>query len=419
VGRSRQILRHTPQELRADLFGRLEARRAEIGQAVLTRIHAVSDQPEAGDPTYVAGLRAAAAAALDYGLTGIAGGQARSDSIPAELFVQARHAVRAGIGLDTVLRRYFAGYTLLGDFLMQEAEDAGFLGDHEFQRLMKLHAARFDRLIGAIAAEYEGEADCHTPSLQRRRADCVGRLLAGELADTSELVYELNAQHLGIIAAGPGAEGALRALAATLDRRLLLVRRDESTSWAWLGGNRPFDVEEVERVTAFAPPPQVCLAVGGAAEGLDGWRFTHHQAAAASPIAQRTPGSVTRYVDVALLASMLQDQILIKSLNEIYLAPLMEDRDGGTTLRVTLRAYFATERNVSSAASVLGVSRKTVTRRLRETEQRLGHPLGSCATEIDAALRLEQMEGPQCRVPKRDSVDGTITHNGLRNSPSI
>ena len=95
-----------------------------------------------------------------------------------------------------------------------------------------------------------------------------------------------------------------------------------------------------------------------------------------------------RYAEVALLASMLRDDLLVSSLEEIYLAPLARERDGGVVARATLRAYFATERNVSSAAAVLGVSRQAVGRRLKAIEQRLGRPLNECAVEIEAALRL-------------------------------
>ncbi len=63
-------------------------------------------------------------------------------------------------------------------------------------------------------------------------------------------------------------------------------------------------------------------------------------------------------------------------------------------LRQTLRAYFAAERNASSTAAALGVSRQTVINRLRVVEERLGRSLGSCAVEVEAALRLEDMGRP-------------------------
>jgi DNA-binding PucR family transcriptional regulator len=91
---------------------------------------------------------------------------------------------------------------------------------------------------------------------------------------------------------------------------------------------------------------------------------------------------------------MFQDDLLATSLREIYLAPLAGQRGGGEALIRTLRAYFDAQRNVSSAAAVLGVKRHTVTNRLRTVEDLLNRPLATCANEIDAVLRLEEMNGP-------------------------
>jgi DNA-binding PucR family transcriptional regulator len=80
----------------------------------------------------------------------------------------------------------------------------------------------------------------------------------------------------------------------------------------------------------------------------------------------------------------------VRSLRQLYLEPLAGERDGGEVLRETLRAYFEAERNVSSAAAALGVTRKTVTNRLCVVEERLGRRLGLCSAEIEAVLRLDE-----------------------------
>jgi len=97
------------------------------------------------------------------------------------------------------------------------------------------------------------------------------------------------------------------------------------------------------------------------------------------------------YRGVALLASALQDELLRTSLRGLYLAPLEAERDGGATYRETLRAYFAAECNVTSAAEIVGVTRKTVAARLQMIEQRLGRPINTCAAEMETALRLREL----------------------------
>jgi hypothetical protein len=388
------MVRVSIDDARAHLHARLQARRHEIDQAVLTRVCAVSDPAETSDPEYADGLRAAVHAALDYGLAAIERSEERPPAVPAALLTQARAAVRSGVHLDIVLRRYFAGYALLGDFLIGEAEKDGFLNASTLKRLLRTQATVFDRLLAVISAEYAREAEERLGSSAQRRAERIRRLLDGELIDTLELNYDFNAFHLGLIASGPEAAETIRDLAAGIDCRLLVVGRAEATAWAWLGSRRGLDPGELERLVALNPPNALSLAIGEPGQGLAGWRLTHKQAAAALPIARRSQAGVVRYADVALLASMCQDDLLATSLRELYLRPLEGERDGGEVARETLRAYFDTGRNVSSAAATLGVSRQAVTSRLHVIAERLGRPLDSCAAELEAALHLEELGEP-------------------------
>ncbi len=134
------------------------------------------------------------------------------------------------------------------------------------------------------------------------------------------------------------------------------------------------------------------MAIGEPAAGLAGWRLTHRQARAALAVAVRGRRPVVRYADVAILATVLRDDLLAGSLRRLYLEPLEDRRDRGETLRRTLRAWFAAGRNVSMAAAALGVSRQAVARRLRAAEERIGRPLDACDLELDAALRFAALD---------------------------
>jgi hypothetical protein len=70
---------------RIALSRRLAERRPEIEAAALTRIYAIADPTEAGDPEYAEGLRAAVKAAIGYGLAAIEHGEERAPAIPAVL----------------------------------------------------------------------------------------------------------------------------------------------------------------------------------------------------------------------------------------------------------------------------------------------------------------------------------------------
>jgi len=378
------------ERTRTDLHTRLQQRRGEIEEAAVTRVYAVSAPPPEVDLDYAHGLRAAVAAAIDYGLTAVEVGVERLPPVPAPLLVQARLAARYGIGLDTVLRRYVAGSTVLRDFIMQEAAAADLLKADAIHRIGRDQAVLLDRLLTAVSEEHARELENRVATSEERRAELINQLLAGELVDASVLEYDFGAHHIGAVATGPSAAAVLRELVGSLDCRALLVAQAEETAWAWFGARRGF-ARELE-LPSDGIPGGVSVALGEPAHELAGWRLTHRQAVAALPVAIRSDRRLVRYSEAAVLASILQDDVFAASLQELYLSPLTSERDGGEMLRGTLRAYFSANRNVSSAAASLGVSRRTVANRLRTVEERIGRPLDSALIEMDAALRLDAFD---------------------------
>lgn len=356
----------------------------------MTRITSLADLPERGGAEYAQGLRAAVGAGVEYGIEGLERSEQQPPFVPDALLAQARLAARSGVGLDTVLRRYVAGHALLGDFLVQEAE--GHIAPGELKQLLRRLALALDVLLAAVTASYGMEQRRHRRTAEQRRTELVERLLAGEPLDASELGYEMEGWHLGLVVRGSGMGHALTLLARDLDARLLVVAREEEIGWAWIGGRVAFNPADVCRAAAAIWPQRAVLAVGEPGEGPAGWRLSHHQARAALPVAWRGPEPLVRYADVAMLAATLQDQVLATSLRQLYLDPLKAERDGGAALIETLSAYFEAEQNVSSAASILGVDRRTVSNRLRTTEALVGSALEMCMSDLQMALRLDELE---------------------------
>jgi len=379
---------HSYKEACLALASRLRERLPEIQAAVATRIYAISDPDEVADPAYLQGLDTALAAAVDYRLTVLEVGERQAPGVPPALLAQARLDARDGVSLDTVLRRYFAGNALVGDFLLEEAERAQ-VSSSDLRRLLAEQATLGDRLLAAVSAEHAREAQNRPRSAAERRRECVKRLIAGELVDHSELGYDLEVHHLALIAKGEASRELMRELAGKLDRRLLAVCHEEEPIWAcWLGGRQPLAAERVQRSLEEMSLGGVVMVLGEPGEGLAGWRLSHRQAKAALPIAERRGQPVLHYADVALLAAVLRDDLAATSLHQLYLEPLEKARDGGRVARETLRAYFAAERNTSSAAAALGVDRRTVANRIGAIEATFGRPLGDIATELETALQL-------------------------------
>jgi PucR C-terminal helix-turn-helix domain/GGDEF-like domain len=386
VNRVRDGGRGSLETIRSELVARLRERAAEIEEAIFVQVRALSETEGSGDPEYAAGLRATVTKSLDFVLANMEKSEEWSEPIPAASAEQARRAARSGTKLDTVLRRYATGDRVLGDFIMDEADR--FPSD-ALRAVLRAQGPQVDRLMAAVATEYMNELARMRRSPSQRLAERVQRLVVGDSpADVGDLGYAFDAWHLGMIVKGADGEAEARALATGLDCQVLAVPRGNGIVWAWLGARRPLAVPDIERLLAG----DVSVAVGEPHSGIDGWRLTHREAQAAQEVMLRKPRRLTRARDVILLAAVLRDEALAKSLFETYLAPLEGHGDSGAVLRETLRAYFSAGLNAATAAAALAVDRHTVQRRLRKVEEALGRLLPECHAELVVALSLEELE---------------------------
>jgi sugar diacid utilization regulator len=220
----------------------------------------------------------------------------------------------------------------------------------------------------------------------------VRRLLAGEPLDGSALGYEFEGMwHHGIVASGSSGKEVIQSISQRAEHRKLIVSGGPDVCWGWLAGREPMDTRQLAADAKRLGRPQTTIAIAEPSPGIAGWRLTHRQGRAALAVALKRGDRVVRYADVALTASLLQDELLSASLRSIYLAPLAEDRDGGDAARQILRAYFRTGRNVSSAAAALGINRQTATKRLRSIDDLLDGALTDRSADLEVALRLEEL----------------------------
>lgn len=223
-------------------------------------------------------------------------------------------------------------------------------------------------------------------------ANRVESLLSGELLDPSRIPYDFELQSVGLVAVGPDAEAAVEESTRSFGDSSLIVRPAGGAIWGWTGRGGGFERGELDTLISSAAGGDLRLAVGEPAAGVAGWRLTHRQARAALPVALRAHAQAVRYSEVAVLATVLRDELLAESLRRFYLEPLDEGRGDGDELRRTLRAFFAADRSVSHAGAAIGVTRQAVSRRLRVAEERLGGSIASCAGDLELALRLDALE---------------------------
>ena len=223
---------------------------------------------------------------------------------------QARRAARVGVGLETVLRRYVLGSSLLGEVIMEEADRGE--GDWSCPPLdrrgalrgaLRAQASVLDRLLQAVTVAYGDELRRAGRSPEQRRVELVRGLLDGDALERPELDYDLDGWHLGVIAVGHRRRRGSSAswLGESIDGCLSVSHGGQSV-WAWLGGSERLAFADVERVlagmAAGATGEGVVFALGEPAKGLAGWRLTHRQAQAALVVALRgraARGAATRY----------------------------------------------------------------------------------------------------------------------------
>ena len=377
------------ESARRELGVRLRQRCPELEVALRARVHdAVPDPLATSDAEYVAGMAVAVSEVLAAGLVAIERGEVGGEPMPPAMAAQARRAARIGVSIDTILRRYAAGHTLLGEYVLSEADSRLRAGVPPTLTVLR---GWLDHLMASIAAEYRLELERVNRSGERRLLGRVIGLLDGSSTDITEMAYDFDGWHTGLIAQGGGGASLLRRLGLRLGLETLEVARTDETTWMWLGGGRPVAFADVERCVSPGALAGLSVAVGEPARGIAGWRLTHQQARAALPIAIQTPDRLLRYGADPLVASALQDETLRASLAQIYVDPLSADTDGGAAARATLRAYFAARGNVAAAAQGLMVDRHTVERRLRKVEERLDRPIHLCSPQLELALRLDAL----------------------------
>jgi hypothetical protein len=376
----------TYEHARSALAQRLRNRISEIELAIVARIAAAAPVDPSADPEYVHGLRAAIRAAIDYTLAVIERGERRAPPVPAALLGQARVAARSGVSLATVLRRYNLGSNQLSDFIASEAERDESLQRGSLRRLLKEQAVLLERILAELELEYNREPQDQPTSLDARRTRLIKRFLASELVDPSELDYDFDDYHVGMTTEGKSAVPRLRALARAVDGRLLIARPSSDVIWAWIGTRRPTDPVELTCGNDPLPAP---LSFGESGLGPMGWRLTHEQAKAAFTYVVPARPNAIHYAEIALQAAIDRDDLARFSLRQLYISPLEQGLHGGSTLLPTLRAYLASGRNAAAAAAALGVTRQTVSSRIRSVEALLGRTLDACGADLEIALRLE------------------------------
>ncbi|HMI81227.1 MAG TPA: helix-turn-helix domain-containing protein [Solirubrobacterales bacterium] len=379
---------------------RLRERLAELEGTILGRLEAIDRAGGGVRSVAPPGRRDAVRACLEVALIAIENG-GRGDEmqlVPARAVVEARRVAESGEGVGPMLRRYVAGAGVFWDLFLREVLE-GEMGEEERARvLLEASAALVSmaaQLLPLVGAAHAKEVARREDPREERTAAVVRALIDCAPVATDGIPYDFDGTHVGLVAAGTGAQRAVRILAAELGCDHLCLPRPHGVVWAWLQVGGLFETKDLPDANRIERG--VRIAVGEEADGRLGFRATHRQAQAAMQVAvwQRQP--ITRYRDVLLLVPAIQDASCRDALISVYLEPLERAPEKNPTLKETLEAYFDSERNTSATAALLRVDRRTATSRLRAVEERLGFPIYAHTAELEIALRLDRLrrQGPE------------------------
>jgi hypothetical protein len=384
--------RATLANARAELAGRLRERSPVIEESLVDSVRAMIDPRQYEAPEYAACQREAIAAVLNASLDEVER-PGELEGIPVAAASLARQDAQSGAGLETVIRWCIVIDRRMTEFIVGEAEG---LPARALRQIMQTWGAHVDRLVQFVSREYELEIERLHKSPGQRLAEWVQGLLEGEdPVEDKDDTYRFTAWHLAMIVSAGASMHELQGLAARLESQALIVAQADGTHWVWLGRQRPLSYAEVKCQLMTGSNPELTVALGESRWGIAGWRVSHREARAAQQVLKHQTRSVARCGEVALVAALARDELLCRALVDAYLRPLDGPGTTGTTLRKTLRAYFAAGCNTAAAAASLGVDRHTIHRRLRKVEERLGEFVDACHAELEIALRVEGLLSSQ------------------------
>jgi PucR C-terminal helix-turn-helix domain len=339
------------------------------------------------DPTYVAAVRRSTSENAELMLAALDRPDAIPRALPPGPRLEAEVAAQHGAEVGALVRTYRLGQQAMVEHLIEDLDREGRdllpPSVDVLREATRTLYAYMKTVIPLVAGEYDAERERlgARPDLGRLRR--VQAFLAGD--DTAELGYPVAGPDVAVV--GALAPETALAVAAQLDAPALALRGPDGRCWAWLKTTRLDELRERLRRAGCDGP----AGVGGPAD----FRAAHRQARVAERVARARGASLVDLRSAALEALALGDQHTAREVAHAELGPLAATDPRLVRLRATLEVWFQSRERLGETASALGVAPRTVTYRLRRAEGLLGHTIAERRAELEAALRLHRLFGPE------------------------
>lgn len=376
----------------------LDAMVGEVDDAIVAAL------PEMDEPL----LRAELDASTRAHWRGVLGNATRENitvSPGEETHDLARTMARRGFELRVLLAVYRVGqsaawrlFTATATAEIPDAEVRSEVLLHFWPRTTQWLDASIEEMIGTFVAERE---QWQRGALARQAAT-IDAVLAGQDVDPAEATAALNhpvapaqtAYTLWVdeAVADADVQRLLERAAGAVHRAVggehrLAQRIGARSLRCWSTGSAVPDVPDL--------PPTVHCALGTAHPGLDGFRRSHEESAAALTVARRTGERFVAYrdVEIACLVGGIAGPTALDTVIHRELGELAAETDSAARLRETLLAYLGTGGDARATGEALVLHPNTVRYRIRQVEALLSHPIDERRVYVELALHAVQAFG--------------------------
>jgi DNA-binding PucR family transcriptional regulator len=330
------------------------------------------------------------------------------DPVPPNLSPEtlgiARDLIRRGLD-ESAADAYRMGQNVAWRFWMQIV--FGLTSDaDELREVLDVSARSISAFVDAttsgIYAQMEAEREELTRGSHAERRETVELILEGAPVSRqraeSRLGYRLTQSHTAAVVWGDRPDIDLSALDRAVEalipaddrRRPLSVLASAATRWVWLPGRQRPDTSGV--AAAIERLPGVRIALGPTAEGIEGFRRSHHDAITTQRM-MASLGSTQRlasYDEVELVALIMSDP---ERADRFIKNTLGDLESASAELQRTVLMFVAEQCNASAAAARLFTHRNTLLRRLARADELLPRPLRETSVHVAVALDAQRWRG--------------------------
>lgn len=265
-------------------------------------------------------------------------------------------------------------------------------------------SAFVDATLAGIAAQIDLERDDLTRGTHAERRETVALLLEGapipRQRAEARLGHALTGTHTAAViwSEDPdtdlsGLDRVAEAFGQTCgDPRPLSVLASSATRWVWAAGAPDIEEGSAALTRATASARGVRIALGPAADGLDGFRRSHFDAITTQQMMARLHSTqpIAWFGDVELVALITAEP---DRAAEFVSHNLGAFETGDPELQETVRVFVNEQCNASRAAARLYLHRNTLLRRLARADELLPRPLAENSVAVAVALDVLRWRG--------------------------